>query len=680
MTAAVTAAVTVAALAATVTPGAAAQTDPARAPVIFLPGITGSHLQNPSGEVWPDEGRTALSPGDEHFDVLALQADGRTPASTSDPAYQIAVDRTNGISGVIDRVELCLLTACAGVSDVYAPVFAHLDSRGYRRGVDLFPFAFDWRRDVDANAALLLAEIDRVRARTGSARVNVVAHSQGGLVARAALADDRSVGKVARVATLGTPTLGATQFLGVLDYRQPCQSVELFGGCILNRAKAQELVTNWPGALALLPSRPYYQAYGSPINRLIDDDGDGRNEGYLSPSAVRARLADRNLALVDEAAGLHQRIDPWAPADPSVALTRFVGTGRGTIERVEEFLTERCTGVLWWRRCRLVETFRMQYGNGDGTVPRHSADVHHPASGLDLRGSGVTYYLADVSHSDLVKSPAVLDAVLGFLEAPAGPAAPAGDEAGEADRVGVADGTAQASSEPAPLNGVEITSTGPVTALVTDRAGRRTGTLDPARRPLTENVPGSSVVLSEHTSAFFLARPDRYRARWRATGDGDLTLQLRSHTDGEVSSLRSVGPIRVRAGGLVSLDLRLPVGRGTLPVSIDDDGDGRTDRRVAVRPETRGRAAEDRLAPTVDVTLRPRPPVDGQEMVRVSIRASDRGGSGVDLVEYAVETGRAAAAGVYARPFVVPARGTLHVRAVDRAGNVSAPYQRVPLG
>lgn len=657
-------------------------TSATRTPVIFLPGITGSFLRNSSGEVWPSEGRTASSLSDDHLDVLRLQADGRTPWRATDPAYQISVDRGHGISGVIDQAELCLLSACVGVSDIYKPTFEHLEGQGYRRGVDLVPFAFDWRRDIDTNAQLLLDEIDRVRARTGAAKVNLMAHSQGGLVARAALGSSRSVGKVGRVATLGTPTLGATQFLGILDYREPCQSVELFGGCILNREKAQQLSTNWPGALALLPSPSYYRAYGSPINRLIDDNRDGRNEGYLSPSQVRAKLADRNLVLIDQATALQRRIEPWAPLDPSVTLTRFVGTGLGSIERVEEFLSEKCSGALWWRKCALVESFRMQYGNGDGTVAQHSADVYDPARGLDLRGSGVNRYVAGVDHGDLVTDPTVLDEVLAWFDgagtAGASPTSSKDDGTTQETTAAPHDTSATVQSTPEALDGLEVTSLGPLAGQVLDSAGRRNGADEPADGPATDEIPGASSAIGERNSTFFLTGDDRYRTRWEATGDGDVTLQLRTYDADRIVSVRSIGPVNVREGALLSLDLRVPLRPGVLRLAIDDDGDGTTDRRLVVRPVVRGVGANDRLAPEAEVAVRPFTAPDGQRLVEVTIEASDRGGSGVDRVDYALDTSTSSA--VYSEPFVVPAEGTLHVRAVDRAGNVSAPYLRVPLG
>lgn len=662
--------------------GAASTAAATRTPVIVLHGITGAFLRNPSGEVWPREGETARSLSDDHLDVLRLRADGRTPFSTTDPDYQISVDRAAGVGGLIDQVELCVLSACAGLSQVYGPTFAHLQSTGYRQGVDLVPFAFDWRRDVTTNAGLLLAEIDRVRKRTGAAKVNLLAHSQGGLVVRAALGDARAVGKVDRVATLGTPTLGATQFLGVLDHQEPCQSTELFGGCVLNRARAQALVTNWPGALALLPSPGYFSAYRSPVNRLVDDDGDGRVEGYLSPAAVRGELADRNLPLIDQATALHQRIDPWAPADPAVRLTRFVGTGLGTIERVEEYMTEQCSGALWWRSCSMVEASRLQLGNGDGTVPQHSADVYNPATGFDLRGSGTNRYVAGVSHGDLPTSTGVLDAVVTFFQASptAAPLARAGAAAPSTTAQDADEATpgVVAGSRPRELAGVEVTALGAVDAQVLDSAGRRTGTLDRLAQPLTEEIPGSTASAGDDHATVFLTAQDRYGATWRARRDGDVVLQLRSFDGDVASSVRAFGPLRLSAGATMSVDMRGPQRLGVLPVTIDDDADGDVDRRERVRPAVTGAGAGDDVAPEVDVSLRPLTDGESTGLVEVTVEASDRGGAGVDRVEYGLDpSGRA---GSYDGPFVVPATGELHVRAVDRAGNVSAPYVTVRLG
>ncbi len=58
---------------------------------------------------------------------------------------------------------------------------------------------------VEANVPMLMAAIDRVKAETGEIKVNLVAHSMGGLVARAYVESSAYRGDVAEFFTLGTP-------------------------------------------------------------------------------------------------------------------------------------------------------------------------------------------------------------------------------------------------------------------------------------------------------------------------------------------------------------------------------------------------------------------------------------------------------------------------------------------
>lgn len=55
---------------------------------------------------------------------------------------------------------------------------------GYVLGETLFTFPYDWRRANHFTAQLLYGEIQKIKNQTGSPRVDVVAHSMGGLIAR----------------------------------------------------------------------------------------------------------------------------------------------------------------------------------------------------------------------------------------------------------------------------------------------------------------------------------------------------------------------------------------------------------------------------------------------------------------------------------------------------------------
>jgi pimeloyl-ACP methyl ester carboxylesterase len=69
------------------------------------------------------------------------------------------------------------------VQDVYAPVIAHLHKLGYREGVNLFIFDYDWRRSAFDNAAKLESFV-REKIPDPFQRFDILAHSMGGLVAR----------------------------------------------------------------------------------------------------------------------------------------------------------------------------------------------------------------------------------------------------------------------------------------------------------------------------------------------------------------------------------------------------------------------------------------------------------------------------------------------------------------
>ena len=84
----------------------------------------------------------------------------------------------------------------------------------------LSPVGLDWRLSATTNARRVLTIINKVITLTGTDRVDILAHSQGGLVAEAIAHDNASAGKIYRIVTLGTPYLGAPKMLS----RAPLQS------------------------------------------------------------------------------------------------------------------------------------------------------------------------------------------------------------------------------------------------------------------------------------------------------------------------------------------------------------------------------------------------------------------------------------------------------------------------
>jgi len=130
--------------------------------------------------------------------------------------------------------------------------------------------------EVRANA--VAQQIDEILARTGKAKVNLVAHSQGGLDARV-LASPNGLGygdRIASVTTIASPHRGskvADAVLGMLKYL-PAKEVDAITNAVLSLVQktAYELQTDpaLRGQLVLLSEKHMKEVFNP---RYVDDPG-----------------------------------------------------------------------------------------------------------------------------------------------------------------------------------------------------------------------------------------------------------------------------------------------------------------------------------------------------------------------------------------------------------------------
>lgn len=147
-------------------------------PVIIVPGVLGSRLAKREGglELWPGRTRKLLT---SRYLELALRID---------PATLEPIDDGLVPTGLFD--------AAAG-QDFYRKIVATLQQAGgYRRGrtgeppkggaAQVYEFAYDWRQDNLVTVRRLDAFIEEIRRDYGrpDLRVDVIAHSMGGLIVR----------------------------------------------------------------------------------------------------------------------------------------------------------------------------------------------------------------------------------------------------------------------------------------------------------------------------------------------------------------------------------------------------------------------------------------------------------------------------------------------------------------
>lgn len=248
--------------------------NPDTTPVILIPGLFGSKLRNKNTkvEVWPGSTRDVLF---SNYSQLALKFDPETLQVIPDEleAYDVA-DKVLG-------------------QDIYGPIITTLEKHGgYVRG-DLgtpvkkgerrfYVFPYDFRQDNSEHALALDRLIDNVRRdyNDPNLRVDVVAHSMGGLVARYYLrygtadvlkGDSEQVtlygtNRVRKMILLGTPNLGSASSLQAF----------LVGETVgFGRMQPEILATMASG----------YQLFPHPlVTSLIDINGNAQHEDLFDAS------------------------------------------------------------------------------------------------------------------------------------------------------------------------------------------------------------------------------------------------------------------------------------------------------------------------------------------------------------------------------------------------------------
>ncbi|HRZ95754.1 MAG TPA: alpha/beta fold hydrolase [Candidatus Moranbacteria bacterium] len=97
------------------------------------------------------------------------------------------------------------------VYHIYDDLYNEFIEEGFGPEKNLFTFPYEWRNSNRDNALLLRDKIAEIKQATGLPKVDVVAHSMGGLLAREYIESDYYQDDVSQLITLGTPQNGAPE-------------------------------------------------------------------------------------------------------------------------------------------------------------------------------------------------------------------------------------------------------------------------------------------------------------------------------------------------------------------------------------------------------------------------------------------------------------------------------------
>ncbi len=212
-------------------------------PVLFIPGVGGSNLDEGGRNVWPG----SLSGGDASFEPLRLDENGKGKKFKASGTVRYGLGDDYGAAG-----EWLSFPVYQGFYDYMAGLGYTLEPN-LTTGKRFFDFPYDFRLGVETHMADLDKKVEQVRKLTKSNRVILYAHSMGGLLARQYMKNPAHAQKVAGVVFMGTPHHGAA-----MPFWAMTQGYN-FGNEKISNEKMWDVSSNWPGGYQLLADFPIFQ-------------------------------------------------------------------------------------------------------------------------------------------------------------------------------------------------------------------------------------------------------------------------------------------------------------------------------------------------------------------------------------------------------------------------------------
>jgi pimeloyl-ACP methyl ester carboxylesterase len=355
--------------------------------VILLPGITGSVLArpNPRGGA-PDE-------------VWSPKASALWRAVTKGAIGDLELTPDAADDGIVATRLVPDVTLIPGFwkIDGYGKVARQIvETMGLKRGENFFEFPYDWRRDNRLAAARLENDaLEWLRAWRDSsgardARLVLVGHSMGGLVARYFLECLGGWQHTRSLITFGTPhrgSLNAVNFL-VAGMRKGIGPLGF---------DVTPLLRSLPSVYQLLPLYPCVDTGDAELARVPD-------------AARTGQLPNIDATRADAARAFHEEIEKSQAANAATDAYRQTGYRTFPVVGIDQPTLQSArvtsTGV------EMLRTRANRDESGDGTVPRGSATP------LELQDQHREIYAAD-RHGSLQNADDVLLNLQGILTRPA---------------------------------------------------------------------------------------------------------------------------------------------------------------------------------------------------------------------------------------------------------------------
>ncbi len=604
-------------------------------PVIFIPGIGGSEMQAtqkifwsaPSGhgedyshayeaneKVWVNQDKASELGDDDYFDVLRLKTDGVTP--------EAPLSLTGNLT-----------------SFGYGDIDSFFTGMGYVKNTNFFVFNYDWRKDVRENQNTLDSLIELATTASGQAKVNLVVHSMGGLIAHNYIADPTKAAKINKLIELGVPHLGTVDSLKTLRYGSWLGYDFRLFMLGIPPSETKDVAQNSPSFFELMPSLKYYDFYDNSANNPYpfkdDRDIDSNKEtGALNFNQLKTLLTNlgHNMTVFDLAKQFHDTLDPTLNQTNGVKLYEIVGSSQPTLGQIHE---------TWWITwpIKLIPKTDEIFINGDDTVPLYSASLKSDSQ--DLSGAFKIYYV-DQKHSDLVSSGGTaMQTVKSILD--------------------------EDNSLPVEVKDMKISLEGQHISIdqdadldMYDDNGNHTGLN--SKGEVETNIPNTFYSSSGKTKHIFVKKTaSKTTAKIKSSSSKKANVKIRTYSQDSIS--KTVIYNNVPVNNLTTADIVIDPSQETTPVITTDT------ETITATSEVTGSNTSDQTAPATIITS------SGTNPVTITLTGSDTE-SGILQIENSLDNGQIVQ--TYTEPFTIstPGQTTIQFKAIDKLGNEEIPQSK----
>jgi hypothetical protein len=485
-----------------------------------------------------------------------------------------------------------IISSALFVKPIYKSFIAMINSVVADGSINAWlPFPYDWRKSVrdivykstqlSTSTISLIKTVENLAEKSKTGKVIIVAHSNGGLVAKEltrALEEKGEGNIVEKIIFVAVPELGTPQAILSMLHGE---GQSILGGAILSKDNARTFSQNMPSAYGLLPSKKFFE--NNPMNVISDMFTNNSGVFYSTYEGVKNFLLNNpfsklistnineplllNSLLLNSAENTHLTLDKWKMSSSTKSIS-LMGWGLPTSEKIEYKKGEHCNQNQNIE-CSVIFT-PIFTNDGDGTVVTYSnASTSDTSFFVNLKQIKKDLY-KDIKHADILESIDILNLIKDQV----------------ANAVSATDyGKYITTTKPIDTDKyLTIKIFSPVDIDIYDKEGRHTGPIDNPvpginRGPFEENIPGSLYGDYGGIKLVRLEYGEEYKVNLKGTDVGVFSASVDISQFNKTITSTKFAELPVTT--LMNATLEIPtstenIATGTV-INIDVDGDSETD-------------------------------------------------------------------------------------------------------